>query len=129
MDNEYTEGIWEHEIAFTTAPGTEWTWRRCFAVGGKTNFWGRSSARFGEIDFKAATRDGYDVDWPITYEEIAPYYSRVEKMIGVASTVQGRASNPDGEYLPPMNFRCIDWILQSGPKRPGFLICRIGLRS
>ncbi len=67
MDNEYTEGIWEHEIAYTTAPGTEWTWRRCFAVGGKTNFWGRSSARFGDIDFKAASRDGYDVDWPITY--------------------------------------------------------------
>ena len=88
MDNEYTEGIWEHEIAFTTAPGTEWTWRRCFAVGGKTNFWGRSSARFGDIDFRAASRDGYDVDWPITYEEIAPYYSRVERMIGVASTVQ-----------------------------------------
>ncbi len=72
MDNEYTEGIWEHAIAYTTAPGTEWTWRRCFAVGGKTNFWGRSSARFATIDFQAATRDGYDVDWPITYDEIAP---------------------------------------------------------
>lgn len=119
MDNEYTEGIWEHEIAFTTAPGTEWTWRRCFAVGGKTNFWGRSSARFSEIDFRAATRDGYDVNWPITYDEIAPYYSRVERMIGVASTVQNRPSNPDGDYLPPMNFRCIDWILQSGAQKIG----------
>jgi len=119
MDNEYTEGIWEHEIAFTTAPGTEWTWRRCFAVGGKTNFWGRSSARFSEIDFRAATRDGYDVDWPITYEEIAPYYTRVEKMIGVASTVQNRPSNPDGDYLPPMNFRCIDWILHGGAQKAG----------
>ena len=119
MDNEYTEGIWEHEIVFTTAPGTEWTWRRCFAVGGKTNFWGRSSARFSDIDFHAATRDGYDVDWPITYEEIAPYYSRVERMIGVASTVQNRPSNPDGEYLPPMNFRCIDRILQSGSHKVG----------
>lgn len=119
MDNEYTDGIWEHEIAFTTAPGTEWTWRRCFAVGGKTNFWGRSSARFSEIDFQAATRDGYDVDWPITYEEIAPYYSRVERMIGVASTRQNRPSNPDGEYLPPMNFRCIDRILESGSKKIG----------
>jgi len=119
MDNEYTEGIWEHEIAFTTAPGTEWTWRRCFAVGGKTNFWGRSSARFSEIDFRAATRDGYDVDWPITYDEIAPYYSRVERMIGVASTVQNRPSNPDGDYLPPMNFRCLDWILQSGAQKIG----------
>jgi choline dehydrogenase-like flavoprotein len=119
MDNEYTEGIWEHEIAFTTAPGTEWTWRRCFAVGGKTNFWGRSSARFSEIDFKAASRDGYDVDWPVTYEEIAPYYTRVERMIGVASTVQNRPSNPDGEYLPPMNFRCLDRILESGSKKVG----------
>ena len=119
MDNEYTEGIWERDLAFTTGPGTEWTWRRCFAVGGKTNFWGRSSARFSEIDFRAASRDGYDVDWPITYDEIAPYYSRVERMIGVASTVQGRASNPDGDYLPPMNFRCVDWILQSGAKKAG----------
>jgi choline dehydrogenase-like flavoprotein len=119
MDNEYTEGIWEHDIAFTTAPGTEWTWRRCFAVGGKTNFWGRSSARFSEIDFRAASRDGYDVDWPLTYEEIATYYTRVEKMIGVASTIQRRPSNPDGDYLPPMNFRCIDWILQSGAQKAG----------
>jgi choline dehydrogenase-like flavoprotein len=119
MDNEYTEGIWEHDIVYTTAPGTRWTWPRCFAVGGKTNFWGRSSARFGDIDFRAASRDGYDVDWPVTYEEIAPYYSRVERMIGVASTVQSRPSNPDGEYLPPMNFRCLDWILQSGAKKIG----------
>lgn len=119
MDNEYTEGIWEHDIVYTTAPGTKWTWPRCFAVGGKTNFWGRSSARFGDIDFRAASRDGYDVDWPITYAEIAPYYSRVERMIGVASTVQNRPSNPDGEYLPPMNFRCLDWILQSGAKKVG----------
>jgi choline dehydrogenase-like flavoprotein len=119
MDNEYTEGIWEHDIVYTTAPGTEWTWRRCFAVGGKTNFWGRSSARFSDIDFRAATRDGYDVDWPITYDEIAPYYTRVEKMIGVASTVQNRPSNPDGDYLPPMNFRCIDWILHGGAQKAG----------
>ncbi len=119
MDNEYTEGIWEHDLAFTTAPGTEWTWRRCFAVGGKTNFWGRSSARFSEIDFRAASRDGYDVDWPVTYEEIAPYYARVERIIGVASTVQGRPSNPDGEYLPPMNFRCIDRILETGARKVG----------
>jgi choline dehydrogenase-like flavoprotein len=119
MDNEYTEGIWEHEIAFSTAPGTEWTWRRCFAVGGKTNFWGRSSARFSDIDFRAANRDGYDVDWPVTYDEMAPYYTRVERMIGVASTVQGRPSNPDGDYLPPMNFRCIDHILKSGANKIG----------
>src|ERR1019366_493290 len=47
-----------------------------------------SSARFGDVDFKAASLDGYDADWPVTYDEMAPYYTRVEKMIGVASTVQ-----------------------------------------
>lgn len=119
MDNEYTAGAWEHEIGFTTAPGTKWMWPRCFAVGGKTNFWGRSSARLGDIDFKAATLDGVDVDWPVTYDEIAPYYTRVEKMIGVASTVQNRPSNPDGSYLPPFKFRCVDRILASGAEKVG----------
>jgi choline dehydrogenase-like flavoprotein len=119
MDNEYLENVWEHEIPFTTAPGTVWMWPRCFAVGGKTNFWGRSSARFGDIDFRAASLDGHGVDWPLTYAEIAPYYSRIERMIGVASTVQGRPSNPDGEYLPPFNFRCLDHILQKGAEKIG----------
>ena len=119
VDAEWVEGVWEHEITFTTAPGTKWMWPRCFAVGGKTNFWGRSSARFGDIDFRAASLDGNDVDWPIRYEEIAPYYSRVERMIGVSSTVQNRPSNPDGEYLPAFNLRCLDHILQKGAEKIG----------
>jgi len=119
MDNEYTQEAWEHEIGFTTAPGTQWMWPRCYAVGGKTNFWGRSSARFADVDFRAASLDGYDVDWPVTYDEIAPYYTRVEKMIGVASTVQNRPSNPDGTYLPPFHFRCIDRILEAGAAKVG----------
>jgi choline dehydrogenase-like flavoprotein len=119
MDSEYVAGVWDHEIKFTTAPGSKWFFPRCLAVGGKTNFWGRSSARFGDIDFRAASLDGYGVDWPITYAEIAPYYSRVERMIGVASSVQNRPSNPDGEYLPPFNFRCIDQILAQGAEKVG----------
>ncbi|HEY1924097.1 MAG TPA: GMC family oxidoreductase [Candidatus Acidoferrum sp.] len=119
MDSEYTAGIWEHEITYATAPGTQWMWPRCFAVGGKTNFWGRSAARMGDIDFQAASIDGFGVNWPVKYEEIAPYYSRVERLIGVASTVQNRPSNPDGEYIPPMNFRCFDWILKSGADKVG----------
>jgi choline dehydrogenase-like flavoprotein len=119
MDNEYVPGIWEHEIEYSTAPGTVWQWPRCFQVGGKTNFWGRSSARMGDIDFRAASLDGYDVDWPVKYDEIAPFYSRVERLIGVASTVQNRPSNPDGEYLPPMKLRCLDRILEAGAKKIG----------
>jgi choline dehydrogenase-like flavoprotein len=120
IENEYSDGLWEHGITYTTAPGTSWEWPRCHAVGGKTNFWGRSAARMGDIDFKTASKDGgYDVDWPVSYAEIAPYYSRVERMIGVASTVQNRPSNPDGEYLPPMRLRCLDHILKAGCDKIG----------
>jgi len=120
MDNEYVApDAWEHEIAYATAEGTRWTWPRSNLVGGKTNFWGRSSARMAEIDFKAASRDGFDVDWPVSYDEIAPFYTRVEQMIGVASTVQNRPSNPDGTYLPAMQFRCIDYILAAGAGKAG----------
>ncbi len=120
MDSEYVPSdVWEHDIAYATAPGTQWTWPRCYAVGGKTNFWGRSAARMGDIDFKAATLDGLDVDWPVTYNEIAPFYSRVEKMIGVASTRQNRPSNPDGDYLPAINFRYLDYLLESGASKAG----------
>lgn len=118
-ETEYVEGAWETERTYTTAPGTKWIMGRCSAVGGKTNFWGRSSTRFGDIDFLAASLDGYDVDWPVSYSEMGPYYTRVEKMIGVASTVQNRPSNPDGVYLPPMNFRCFDHILQKGAEKVG----------
>ena len=120
MDNEYVApDAWEHEIDYATAEGTRWTWPRSNAVGGKTNFWGRSAARMGEIDFKAASRDGFDVDWPVSYEDIAPFYTRVEEMIGVASTVQHRPSNPDGTYLPPIRFRCMDHIIAAGAAKSG----------
>ncbi len=112
-------GIWEDEIGYTVAPGTKWRWARARGVGGKANFWGRSSARFGDIDYKAATLDGFDVDWPVTEAEMDPYYTRVEKYIGVASTVQNRPSNPDGHYLPPIKLRCQDYIMQKGAEKIG----------
>jgi len=119
VNTEYVQGAWEPELVHTTAPGTKWFWPRCSAVGGKTNFWGRSAPRFSEIDFQATSLDGVDVDWPVSYEEMAPFYTRVEKMVGVASTVQNRPSNPDGSYLPPMNFRCFDRILEAGARKLG----------
>lgn len=119
VESEFNPDCWEHDITYTNAPGTDWEWVRAKVTGGKCNFWGRSSARFGDIDFKAASLDGAGVDWPVTYEEIAPYYSRVEKWMGVASTVQNRPSNPDGEYLPPFPFRCLDHILQKAATKCG----------
>ena len=120
-ESEYSEGsdLFEHDVAYSNAPGTDWYWKRCKGTGGKANFWGRSSARFGDIDFKAADLDGFGENWPVDYAEIAPWFSKAERYMGVASTVQNRPSNPDGEYLPPMPWRCIDYIIQKGGEKIG----------
>src|SRR6266849_2786271 len=120
-ESEYSEGrdLFEHDVAYSNGPGTDWYWKRCKATGGKANFWGRSSARFGDIDFKAADLDGIGENWPVDYAEISPWFSKAERYMGVASTIQNRPSNPDGEYLPPMPWRCIDYIIQKGAERIG----------
>jgi choline dehydrogenase-like flavoprotein len=120
-ETEYSEGphLWEHDVIYTNAPGTDWGWKRCKGTGGKANFWGRSSARFGEIDFKAASLDGFGEDWPVDYAEISPWFSKAERYMGVASTIQNRPSNPDGEYIPPFAFRCHDYIFQKAAEKIG----------
>jgi choline dehydrogenase-like flavoprotein len=120
-ESEYSQGrdLFEHEVAYSNAPGTDWYWKRCKATGGKANFWGRSSCRFGDIDFKAAELDGFGENWPVDYAEIAPWFSKAERYMGVTSTIQNRPSNPDGEYLPPFPWRCIDYIIQKGAEKVG----------
>ena len=68
---------------YTNAPGTDFKWWRARMLGGRTNHWGRISLRMGEYDFKPKTRDGLGADWPLTYDELAPYYDRTEMLIGV----------------------------------------------
>ncbi len=120
-ESEYSEGrdLFEHDVAYSNAPGTDWYWKRCKATGGKANFWGRSSARFGDIDFKAADLDGFGENWPVDYAEISPWFSKAERYMGVASTIQNRPSNPDGEFLPQIPWRCIDYIIQKGAEKIG----------
>src|SRR6202795_3984201 len=120
-ESEYSEGkdLFEHDVAYSNGPGTDWYWKRCKATGGKANFWGRSSARYGDIDFKAADLDGLGENWPVDYAEISPWFAKAERYMGVASTVQNRPSNPDGEYLPQMPWRCIDYIIQKAGEKIG----------
>jgi choline dehydrogenase-like flavoprotein len=75
-------------------------------VGGRTNVWGRVSLRYSDLDFKAASRDGYGEDWPLTYQELAPYYDLVERYVGVTGMAEGLDQLPDGQFLPPMPFKC-----------------------
>jgi len=98
--------IKDHELPYTTPPDKPFNWIRIRQVGGKTIAWARWSLRLSDYDFKAASRDGHGEDWPLTYEEMAPYYDRVEEFIGVTGAREGIAYCPDGKFLPPMNMTC-----------------------
>ncbi|MCL6507634.1 MAG: GMC family oxidoreductase [Bryobacteraceae bacterium] len=95
-------GYWEIEgEPYTTASGTSFRWFRSRILGGRTNHYGRISLRFADYDFKPYSTDGLGADWPITYEELAPYYDKAEAFIGVTGTKEGIRSAPDGVFQPP----------------------------
>jgi choline dehydrogenase-like flavoprotein len=93
---------------YTSAPGSNFLWFRSRIVGGRTNHWGRIALRFAPIDFKSKTRDGIGDDWPITYEDLSPYYDKVEGYIGVFGTKENLPSAPDGVFLSPPKPRCTE---------------------
>jgi choline dehydrogenase-like flavoprotein len=97
---------------YTSAPGSDFQWFRSRIVGGRTNHWGRIALRFSPVDFKSYTRDGLGTDWPITYDDIAPYYDKVESYIGVFGTKENVSSAPDGVFLPPPRPRCTELIVK-----------------
>ena len=85
---------------YTHAPGDKWEWWRARMVGGRTNHWGRISLRFGPKDFKRHSIDGLGDDWPIGYEDVKPYYDKIDKLIGVFGSNEGLPNDPDGFFLP-----------------------------
>ena len=85
---------------YTNAPGSSWLWWRARMLGGRTNHYGRISLRMGPYDFKPYSRDGKGFDWPITYEELAPYYDKAESLIGVFGSHEGLENTPDGQFQP-----------------------------
>lgn len=84
------------------------SWMRAYQVGGRSLLWARQTQRWSDYDFEGPARDGYAVDWPIRYKDIAPWYSYVEKFIGVNGNKDGLASLPDGEFLPPHEMTCVE---------------------
>ena len=106
-------GFWEIEgEPYTTAPGSTFRWFRSRIEGGRTNHWGRIALRFAPVDFKARSTDGVGDDWPVTYEEIAPYYDKVESYIGVFGSKENIPSAPDGIFLPPPRPRCTETLVK-----------------
>ena len=95
----------------TEHPYTEekrFDWMRGYHVGGRSIMWGRQSYRLSEMDFEANAKEGIAVDWPIRYADIAPWYDYVERYIGVSGRNEGLPQLPDGQFLPPMEFNCVE---------------------
>lgn len=97
---------------FTTAPGTRFNWWRARMVGGRTNHWGRISLRFGPHDFKGKSRDGLGDDWPISYNDIKPYYDEVDDLIGIFGSNEGLENHPDGNFHTPPAPRCWEHVVK-----------------
>jgi choline dehydrogenase-like flavoprotein len=87
-------------------------WIRGYQVGGKSLTWGRATQRWSKHEFIAPAKFGYGLDWPIRYEDIAPWYSHVEEFIGVCGNKDGIEAMPDGEFLPPFDLNCVESSIQ-----------------
>ena len=83
-------------------------WIRGYQVGGKSLMWARQTQRWSDFDFDGPARDGFAVDWPIRYADLAPWYSYVEKFAGISGNKDGLATLPDGEFLPPHEWNCVE---------------------
>ena len=115
LDDEFLapNGAWEIEgEPYVSAPGSKFRWFRSRIVGGRTNHWGRIALRMAPVDFKVRSHDGMGDDWPISYEDVAPYYDKVESYIGVFGTKENIPSAPDGVFLPPPKPRCTETIVK-----------------
>ena len=88
-------------------------WIRGYQVGGKSLIWARETQRWSHYEFEAPARDGFAIDWPIRYEDIAPWYSHVEKFVGISGNKDGIENLPDGEFLPPWELNCVEKQIQS----------------
>jgi choline dehydrogenase-like flavoprotein len=119
---DFDASYWGWEIEgepYTKAAGTQWDWWRARMVGGRTNHWGRISLRFGPKDFKRRSIDGLGDDWPIGYDDIKPYYDRIDKLIGVFGTNEGLENDPDGFFLPPPKPRLHEMFIKNAAQKVG----------
>lgn len=108
--NEYNNHFFanEKDYPYQTDDEDPYLWIRGHQVGGKSLTWGRQTYRLSDLDFEANARDGIAVDWPIRYEDIAPWYDYVEEFAGISGKAEGLPHLPDGNFLPPMEMTCVE---------------------
>ncbi|MDA0196754.1 MAG: GMC family oxidoreductase [Bacteroidetes bacterium] len=100
--NEYKQHLFVKDKEHPYIQSEPFGWIRGYQTGGRSLMWGRMVQRWSDYDFDGPARDGFAVDWPIRYKDLAPWYSHVEKFIGVSGNRDGLKELPDGEFLPPM---------------------------
>jgi choline dehydrogenase-like flavoprotein len=109
------------ENPYTTSPDTNFRWSRSRCLGGRSLHWARATDRMADYEFKAASYDGYGMDWAVTYADMKPYYDRVESFIGVSGEKLGLSQFPDGPFLPPMPLNCAEEIFKAACTKLGIV--------
>jgi choline dehydrogenase-like flavoprotein len=104
---------------FTRAEGTNFSWWRARMLGGRTNHWGRISLRFGPDDFRRKSIDGLGDDWPISYRDLAPYYDRLDELVGIFGSVENLPNHPDGKFHPAPRPRCYELYVKQACDKMG----------
>ena len=97
---------------YTQAPGSTFDWFRGRMLGGRTNHWGRISLRMGPDDFRRKSLDGLGDDWPITYNELKPYYDKLDRLVGIFGSMEGIPNEPDGVFQPAPRPRCYELLIK-----------------
>lgn len=92
-------------------------WIRGYQVGGKSLIWARQTQRWSDFEFEGPARDGFAVDWPIRYKDLAPFYDKVEEFVGISGNYDGLDNLPDGKFLQPWELNCVEKHVQASIKK------------
>lgn len=103
-----TEHFWANDQENPYTEVKPFLWMRAHQMGGRSLLWGKQTYRWSDLDFAANAHDGHGVDWPIRYQDIAPWYTYVEKFAGISGEALGLPQLPDSHFLPPMELNCVE---------------------
>ena len=106
--NEMNLDYWANDKDCPYVETKRFDWYRGYQVGGRSLMWGRQSYRLSPMDFEANAKDSIAIDWPIRYNEVAPWYDYVERFAGISGNKDGLPQLPDGQFLPPMELNCVE---------------------
>jgi choline dehydrogenase-like flavoprotein len=110
--SQATKHWWVNDLENPYEEIKPFDWIRGYHVGGRSIMWGKQTYRWSNLDFEANGKEGIGVDWPIRYEDLAPWYDYVETYIGVSGRAEGLPQLPDGKFLPPMELNCVEEVFR-----------------